>query len=96
MYNRDKIVDQWGKEGRFKQLIELDIQLKKEKWIWTYLSYLIHKNQIQMDLNMKSILIGLEENKSDYSDTEVEISFSKEDAKLLTKKTRMINLTPLK
>lgn len=49
-----------------------------------------------MDLNMKSILIGLEENKSDYSDTEVEISFSKEDAKLLTKKTRMINLTPLK
>ena len=49
-----------------------------------------------MDLNMKSILIGLEENKRDYSDTEVEMSFSKEDAKVLTKKTRMINLTPLK
>lgn len=45
-----------------RKLIEqLVIQFKKKKF--GRLSYLIYKNQFQMDLNMVSILTGLDEKK---------------------------------
>lgn len=50
-----------------------------------------------MDLNMISILTGLDEKKKkDYSDTEVEISFFQGNVEVLTKRDKNYNLIPLK
>ena len=61
-----------------------------------HLSYLIHKNKFQMDLNMISILTGLDEKKKDYYDTEVEISFFQGNVEVLKQRDKNYNLTPLK
>lgn len=49
-----------------------------------------------MDLNMISILTGLDEKKKDYSDTEVEISFFQGNVEVLKQRDKNYNLTPLK
>ena len=46
-----------------KLIEQLVVQLKKKKKEFGRPSYLIYKNQFQMDLNMVSILTGLDEKK---------------------------------
>ena len=71
-----------------KLIEQLVVQLKKKKKEFGRPSYLIYKIQFQMDLNMVSILTGLDEKKKDYSDTEVEISFFQGNVEVLTKRDK--------